>query len=87
MLLVLRYFRTHASGIIGAVTAVNTFGATKLYSHFVQYLGLHGTFWLYGCIMLVEVIFAFLVLPENKGISLLKTEDKMIQSNNETNDK
>ena len=44
-----------ASGICGAFTAVNMFGSTKLYPWFVQMLGFHGTFWMYGGVMLVEV--------------------------------
>ena len=31
------------------------FGSTKLYPWFVQTLGFHGTFWMYGGVMIVEV--------------------------------
>ena len=31
------------------------FGATKLFPWFVHILGFHGTFWMYGLVMLVEV--------------------------------
>ena len=47
--------RSYASGICGAFTAVNMFGATKLFPWFVHILGFHGTFWMYGLVMLVEV--------------------------------
>ena len=57
------------------------FGATKLYPHFLESLGFHGTFWMYGCVMVIEVIYGALTLPENKGLSLVKTEDKMINNN------
>ena len=40
--------------------------------------GFHGTFWLYGLVMVVEVLYGAISLPENKGQSLVKTEDKMI---------
>jgi len=73
--------RSYASGICGACTAINMFGATKLYPHFLESLGFHGTFWMYGCVMVIEVIYGALTLPENKGLSLVKTEDKMINNN------
>ena len=53
------------------------FGATKLYPYFVDWMGFHGTFWMYGCVMVVEVIYGAISLPENKGQSLVKTEAKM----------
>ena len=55
------------------------FGATKLYPFFVDWMGFHGTFWMYGCVMVVEVIYGALSLPENRGQSLVKTEGKMIE--------
>ena len=55
------------------------FGATKLYPYFVDIFGFHGTFWLYGLVMVVEVVYGAISLPENKGQSLVKTEDKMIR--------
>jgi len=72
--------RSYASGICGACTAINMFGATKLYPYFVDYLGFHGTFWMYGGVMLIEVLYGALSIPENKGQSLVKTEDKMNKS-------
>ena len=71
-------FRSYASGICGACTAINMFGATKLYRYFIDIFGFHGTFWLYGLVMVVEVLYGAISLPENKGQSLVKTEDKMI---------
>ena len=73
-------FRSYASGICGACTAINMFGATKLYPYFVDILGFHGTFWLYGLVMVVEVVYGAISLPENKGQSLVKTEEKMVSS-------
>jgi hypothetical protein len=69
--------RAYASGICGAFTAINMFGATKLYPFFVDNLGFHGTFWMYGAVMVLEVVYGSLSIPENKGQSLVKTEDKM----------
>jgi len=56
------------------------FGSTKLFPWFVETLGFYGTFWMYGAIMIVEVIYAAISIPENKGQSLVKTEDKMISA-------
>ena len=53
------------------------FGATKLYPYFVDSLGFYRRFWMYGGVMLLEVIYMALSIPENKGQSLVKTEDKM----------
>ena len=69
--------RAYASGICGACTAINMFGATKLYPLLVDSLGFYGTFWMYGLVMLVEVVYGAISIPENKGQSLVKTEDKM----------
>ena len=59
------------------------FGATKLYPYFVDWMGFHGTFWMYGGVMVIEVIYGLISLPENKGQSLVKTEDKMIKDDEE----
>merc|ERR1719483_598934 len=72
--------RSYASGICGASTAINMFGATKLYPYFVDGLGFYGTFWMYGGVMLIDVLYGALSIPENKGQSLVKTEDKMNKS-------
>ena len=77
---ILDYFchcRSYASGICGAFTAVNMFGATKLYPWFVHVLGFHGTFWMYSLVMLLEVVYAAISIPENRGESLVATEEKM----------
>jgi len=69
--------RSYASGLCGAFTAVNMFAATKLYPVFLESLGFYGTFWMYGGVMLLEVIYGALSIPENAGQSLVKTEEKM----------
>ena len=73
------HFRSYASGICGAFTAVNMFGATKLYPWFVHVLGFHGTFWMYSLVMLLEVVYAAISIPENRGESLVATEEKMVR--------
>ena len=63
------------------------FGSTKLYPYFVGSLGFHGTFWLYGAVMFLEVIYGALSIPENKGQSLSKTEEKMNAQAKKNDDK
>merc|ERR1712192_113390 len=70
--------RSYASGICGACTSVNMFGATKLYPWFLQNLSFSGTFWMYAGVMAFQVLYGSLSIPENKGQSLVKTEDKML---------
>ena len=54
------------------------FGATKLFPWLVDSLGFQGTFWMYGGVMAIEVLYGAASIPENKGESLVKTEDKML---------
>jgi hypothetical protein len=70
--------RAYSAGICGAFTGINQFGATKLFPVYLSNLGLHGTFWIYSGVMLLEIIYAAVSIPENKGESLVKTEDKMV---------
>ena len=70
--------RSYSSGICGSITAVNQFGSTKLYPYFLDEIGFPATFWMYGGVMLLLMIYGAISIPENKGQSLAKTEDKMI---------
>ena len=54
------------------------FGAIKFYPFFLDLMGFYGTFWCYGGVMTLLVIYGAVSLPENKGQSLVRTEDKMI---------
>merc|ERR1711892_990536 len=72
--------RSYASGLCGAFTALNMFGATRLYPYFIESLGFYGTFWMYGGVMVLETIYGAFSIPENKGQSLVKTEDKMVNN-------
>ena len=64
------------------MTAVNQFGSTKLYPFFLEELGFAGTFWLYAVVMLVLMVYGAASIPENRGQSLVKTEDKMVAAAN-----
>ena len=72
--------RSYASGISGVFSSINIFGSTKLFPHFVDIFGFSGTFWMFSCVMSIEVIYAALSIPENRGESLVRTEDKMINN-------
>jgi len=70
--------RSYSSGICGSVTAINQFGSTKLYPYFLHSLTFAGTFWLFAGVIFFLIIYGAISIPENKGQSLVKTEDKMI---------
>ena len=72
--------RSYASGLFGALTAITIFGVTKLYPYFLDTLGFHGTFWLYGAVMMVDFVYGCYIVPENRGESLVKTEDKLAKT-------
>ena len=71
--------RSYASGICGAFTAVNAFGATKLFPWFLKNLSFSGTFWIYSGVMAFLVVYSGIIIPENKGQSLVKTEEKTVE--------
>ena len=50
-----------------------------MYSTFLDNLGFHGTFWLYGLVMVGAVVYGGIVIQENKGECLVKvkTVDKI----------
>ena len=50
------------------------FGATKMYPIFLDNLGFHGTFWLYGSVMAAVVVYGGIVIQENKGEHMVKVK-------------
>ena len=52
------------------------FGGTKLFPEMLSAMRFSGTFWFYSGVLLVVTVFSALVIPENKGESLVRTEDK-----------
>ena len=67
------FCRSYASGICGAFTAINMFGATKLYPYFLDILGFYGTFWMYGGVMFIEVIYGALSINKVNSGFLVQT--------------
>ena len=72
------FFRSYSSGIVGSIAAVSKFSSTKLFPVFLDKIGFSGTFIVYAGIMLALIIYGTFSIPENKGESLAKTEDKMV---------
>ena len=69
--------RSYASGAFGALTSLNVFGATSLFPYLTEYLGFFGTFWMFGGIMFMDSVYAIIIVPENRGDTLVTTEDKL----------
>ena len=57
-----------------------------MYPYFLDEIGFPATFWVYAGVMVVLMIYGTVSIPENKGQSLVKTEDKMmgVSDKNET---
>ena len=68
--------RSYASGITSTATSLNMFGATKLFPELLSVLGFHGAFWMYSGVLFLALVYGAISIPENKGQSLVKTEDK-----------
>ena len=70
----------------GVFSSMNMFGSTKLFPPFLDSFGFSGTFWMFSCVMSIEVIYAALSIPENRGEGLVRTEDKMINNQEDNKD-
>jgi hypothetical protein len=68
--------RSVACGLVGVVTSLSRFATTKLFPQLVGILNMDGVFMFYAAVTGVFVVYAYLVVPENQGQSLVKTEDK-----------
>lgn len=66
-------------GIVGGLTTCSAhlfvFSVVKTFPLLQDNLSNHGTFWLYGAISVIGIIFFYLCLPETKGRSLQEIED------------
>lgn len=70
--------RAIGCGLLGVVTALARFGIAKIFPLFLSVLGFEGVFWLFAVILMIIFIYCWIIVPENKGQSLTKTEDKMM---------
>lgn len=53
-----------------------TFIVTKTFQDIIQLIGAHGTFWLFGIIVAVGLIFVIVSVPETRGRSLEEIEKR-----------
>ncbi|XP_076178551.1 trehalose transporter 1 isoform X2 [Ptiloglossa arizonensis] len=68
--------RGSAASVATAFNWSCTFIVTKTYEDIVSVFGTHGTFWLFGSIVLVGFIFVIICVPETRGRSLEEIEKR-----------
>ena len=67
--------RSLGCGLLGVLDTVSMIIMAKTVPLMVSGLGIHGTFLLYSCCCLTNIIICFFVMPETKGLSLEEIED------------
>ena len=67
--------RSLGSGLLGMLDTVSMIIVAKTVPLMVSRLGIHGTFLLYSCCCLTNIIICFFVMPETKGLTLEEIED------------
>ncbi|XP_015191171.1 PREDICTED: facilitated trehalose transporter Tret1 isoform X2 [Polistes dominula] len=68
--------RGTAASIATAFNWTCTFVVTKTYEDFKELTGAHGTFWFFGIICALGVIFVYIWVPETRGRSLEEIEKR-----------
>lgn len=68
--------RGSAASVATAFNWTCTFVVTKTYEDIVSILGAHGTFWLFGTIVLIGFVFVITCVPETRGRSLEEIEKR-----------
>ncbi|KAF5294228.1 hypothetical protein FQA39_LY13476 [Lamprigera yunnana] len=63
-----------AGSIVTAFHWICTFVVTKTFTDVIEAIGPHGTFWLYGIMCGISLVFVFILVPETKGKSLQDIE-------------
>ncbi|XP_057659562.1 facilitated trehalose transporter Tret1-like [Diorhabda carinulata] len=69
--------RGPAASISTAFNWTCTFVVTKTFLLIIDAIGNYYTFWMYGCIVGVSLLFSYFIVPETKGISLADIERKL----------
>lgn len=69
--------RSFGCGLLGVVTSLARFATTKLFPQMISWFGLFGVFFFFAGVMLVILCYTFVIMPENKGQSLVQTESKL----------
>ena len=62
------------------ITALTRAGVTKLFPQLLAAFTLAGTFYFFAAVLAVTCVYGYMILPENKGQSLVKTEDKFVKT-------
>ncbi|XP_043265491.1 facilitated trehalose transporter Tret1-like isoform X1 [Colletes gigas] len=68
--------RGSAASVATAFNWTCTFVVTKTYQDIVSVFGTHGTFWMFGVIVLVGFVFVIFCVPETRGRSLEEIEKR-----------
>ena len=71
--------RGHAASVATAFNWTCSFIVTKTFSDLMDTVGAYGTFWFFGIVCLLSVIFVTLFVPETKGHSLEDIENHMLK--------
>lgn len=66
--------RGTAGGIAAAVCWLSSFIVTYLFHHFTDTMAYYGTFWFYGGVTLLAVLFVVIIVPETKRKTLEEIE-------------
>lgn len=69
--------KSKATCVIQIFVALMTFAVTKLYQTVSDNLGYHVSFWGFGVLSIVGVVFILLFLPETKGQSFAAIQEKL----------
>ncbi|XP_014469889.1 PREDICTED: facilitated trehalose transporter Tret1 isoform X2 [Dinoponera quadriceps] len=68
--------RGSAASIVTGFNWMCTFIVTKTFEDVIAVIGAHGTFWLFGAIVIVGFIFVIVSVPETRGRSLEEIEKR-----------
>jgi facilitated trehalose transporter len=60
-------FKGPGSSIVGATYWISAFTVTKTFVDLGRAVTTAGTFWFYGCVCAVGILFGIFILPETKG--------------------
>jgi MFS family permease len=71
-------------GIGLTISASLSCGAVNIlmYSYLIEHLQFFGTFYFYATVQFVAVLWGFFMIPDNRGLSLAKVEEKLRNDNN-----
>ena len=69
------------SGICVFVATVANAINAKVFPNLLRGLGFHGTFWVYSGVGLGMAVYGWWVIPDNRGLSLVKIEDRLLRKN------